>query len=625
MFLSSCLLLVPMILATEIEVHINNYVIKVERDDLKTLKTIEVIGDPSEKHQRREELNFSEWDLHAINNNVFDNVTHIKILNLSYNLLPRLLENTFANLTNLEQLNLSHNHIETLEKPFVGLCNLKVLDLSNNPIQKLQTSDFFGLTKSCVILLKGDLINTMSTKLFEDESRTVNFLEENEAHRLLDENIDFYESYNRIKICINGTKLISVEDYTEGEKLAIGCNADRSYAGGVLSLDSLSIVELHKGWYKLGDSPIHQIDLSFNNVTHVTSQMLNDLPERISRVTIGHNNIKRLEKGIIVNLHLREISLTQNSIVEIEDDVFINTNLTTLTLSYNQLADTKFVATLPSTLTKIDLEYNEIAEISRESFSKLNKLEYLGLKENNIMMIHKDSLRGLSGLKHLNLMNNRLEKIEAGSFEDLTALEVLNLESNNITELESGLFADLKNIKEIVLGSNSLSNLTRVSLINLPDSLEVLDLQWNDLKILKSGTFVNTPKYKLLLNNNLISTIEAGSFDLPHLQHLVLSNNYLTVIDTGRFQGLKNLQSLRLDVNFIRRIEKGAFETLGNLCELDMSYNSIGRLKNGVFHGLLQEAGCYVELKHVPIEMIHGGVFASNVSSSSDRLPVSTT
>ena len=613
MFLSSCLLLVPMILATKTEVRINNYVIKIDNSIAKALASIEVTGDLPE------ELNLSGLSLQAIYDSAFENVRHLKILNLSNNLLHFFQENLFASLSNLEQLNLSHNSIFHFTKTFAGLSNLKLLDLSNTMIMDLKASDFFGLTKACVILLEGNTdIHAMSTELFENKLRTSNFSKVNDTrledtHRVSDEH-----TYH-IKICINDNKLISAEHYIEDDRIASGCVIDRSRSDGVLSLSLWHIADFRKGWYKLRDSSIHHIDLSSNNITHMTSQMLNDLPESITIVNLTHNNIVQLKKGVIVNKHLREILLTFNSIIEIEDDVFINTNLTTLILSHNQLTDTTFAATLPSTLTKIEVEYNNIAEISRKSFSKLNNLEVLLLNENYIMKIHRDSLRGLSGLKDLSLVSNKLVKIEASYLKALEALEILDLKLNKISELDLSVFAVLKNIKKIVVSWNLLSNLTRRSLIDLPDSLEVLDLQSNILENLETGTFVKSPKYKLLLNNNNIGNIEDGSFHLPHLQNLVLSHNLLSVIDSGKLQGLKNLQSLSLDHNNIERIEKGAFENLGRLCKLVISHNPIKRLENGTLHGLLQEKGCHVELEFVPIEIIHGGVFASSVDFPFDH------
>ena len=613
MFLLSCLLLVPVILAEDLVIQ-NKYVVQIRSQSRNTLRNIKVIGHLSKK------LNLSSLSLHNIDKNAFENVVHIKILILSNNSLSFLRENTFASLTNLEELYLSYNHISRLERAFVGLNNLKVLDLSNTWVDKLRSGDLFGLTKSCVILLEGNDILTISTELFKNKLRRYNSFEKDNTDYYSDENTYDRGPGIRFMICIHDTKLISVEYYTEGEELASGCGTDQFYANGVLSLNYMGIATFQKGWYKLGHSPIHHIDLSFNNITRLTSEMLNDLPESIGIVNLAFNTIVRLEKGIIVNKHLRKLQFMFNRIIEIEDNVFINTNLENLTLSHNQLTGTKFAATLPPTLTEIALQHNQIAKISRKSFLELHRLEVLTLNANNITEIHNGSFLGLSSLKNLCLINNKLKKIKPGYFKGLTELEVLRLNFNDITELESGAFADLKNIKRIILSWNRLSNLTRDSLIGLSDTLKVLDLQYNALQNLKAGTFVNSPKYKLLLNNNNISNIEDGSFNLPNLQNLDLSDNFLSIIDSGEYQGLKNLQSLSLDGNNIMRIEKDAFKNLRSLCQLFMSRNPIKRLENGTLHGLSQKKGCHVELKDVPIEMIHGGVFVHSVDFIIKRL-----
>ena len=550
MFLSSCLLLLPIILATEVKFKNNNYVITIEKKVVNTLKNIEVIGDPSK------ELDLSGLTLHEINKNAFDNVSHVKILDLSNNALTRLWEDAFAKLMNLEKLVLSQN-IKTLMKPYDGL---------------MRHGYSFGLTKPCDILAKCDPNSATITDLCQ---------------------YVLYDYSTQIKICINDTKLMSAEHYTKDEKLASGCSIRTLEANRILSLNSLGIAEFQKGWYKLRDSTLNHIDLRGNLITRLTSAMLNDLPEIIIIVDLSNNNIKHLEKDIIVNKHLREMFFMSNSIIEIEDDVFINTNLTNLILSNNQLTDTTFAATLPPTLKNIELRLNRIVEISGKSFSKLNQLEALDLDENYIMDTHRDSLRGLTGLKYLRLGHNNLKNIKAGFFKGVTALEFLHLESNFIANLELSVFADLKNIKSIFLSSNGLSKLTRNSLIDLPDSLEVLDLQNNTLRDVKAGIFVNSPKYELLLNNNKISSIEDGSFNLPDLLKLSLNNNLLSVLDSEKFRGLKYLLYLQLRGNNITTIKKGTFKNLVHLCDLDASENFFSKLEIGALPTLVRK-GCYM-------------------------------
>ena len=586
MFLWSILLLVPTILAAGTELLHQNYTVELTSHSLSrsTIEGIQVINGPLQ------ELSLSDLNIVNITDNAFKNVSNIKVLDLSHNLLIVLRDTPFAILTKLEHLSLSHNKIVQMKKPFSHLTNLKVLDLSNNHIRRLNAGDFFGLTESCVILLKHNNISSMSTELFKNISTiSISAGHFNQRQHIRQVSVPPNPS---IKICITETRLISVEDYTEGENLTSDCSADRNHTHGSLSLNSLHITRFEEGWFKVKDSSIHHIDLSSNNITWMTSTILNDLPESIRSVDLAINRFSLLAEGIIENKYLQTISFQNNLIVKIEDDVFINTKLKTLNLSFNELKSTKFAATLPPTLTKIELIWNSITEISRDSFSNLNQLEVLQLDGNVIKKIGRDSLRGLSSLKNLTLETNGLKKIEAGSFKDLTNLEVLRMKSNFISKLEPGVFSGLNNIKYIFLGHNILSHLTRDSFIGLSDSLEVLDLQYNALENLKSGTFVNSPKYELLLNNNRIRNIEDGSFDLPNLQHLNLKHNLLRVIGSRTLQGFKRL------------------------CILDISGNFMERLENGTLHDLLQNEGCHVNLKRVPIETIHGGVFASSVNSS---------
>ena len=519
MYLPSILLLVPMILATSKEVQINStYVVKLEntRRSSVNVKGIEVIDD------RSEELNLSGFRIANVAKDAFRNVSHIRVLNLSNNLLYKLRKAPFASLTNLEHLNLSYNRINEMRRPFEYLSNLKDLDLSNNRLKQLRESDFFGLSTSCVILLQHNDIRTISTELFEYKSCLTHNPVDAKTNNKRDVSL---RSNHAIKICINDTELISVEHYTEGEKLSSGCSTVISYGYISLNLNALGIAKFQEGWYKLGDSVNYIIHLGLNYITLLTSKMLNHLPASVHSVYLTLNKIERLEKGIIVNEHLRFIDFELNSIIEIEDDVFINTNLENLKLRYNELTDTKFAFTLPWTLLVLMLDHNKIVEIFPKSFSKLTKLNGLSLDSNYITAIHRDSLRGLSNLESLSLRNNKIHKIEAGSFQDLTKLFYLYLDSNELHTLDSGVF-----------------------------------------------------------------------------------------------NGLKTLDYLYLDKSNITRIMKVANDNLGSLCCLSLSGNPIKKLETGTLHGLMPKERCKVHLWDVPIEMIHGGVFARRNDSSSDCL-----
>ena len=470
----------------------------------------------------------------------------------------------FSRLRNLEHVNLSHCNISVFKKDYIRLNNLKYLDLSYNQMTNLKAREFVGLNKSCVIWLRGNHIYSMSTELFKVPSHRFDLPKVNQTKP--------FEPKKSIKICFNDSKLISVENYTENEILPSNCSENNErYADGILNLSNMNITEFHKGWYKLGNLSINHLNLNSNNISRLTSDILNDLPASIVSVDFSSNPIKRLETGVIVNKHLRKMNFKYNFLAKIEDHVFINTNLTTLTLSLNHLKDMKFAATLPPTLTEFFLETNAISKISREFFQ---------------------------GLK---------------------TLEVLRLGSNLITELDLEVFADLKNIKQIFLERNRMRNIWRNSSTNLSDSLEVLDLQNNLLENLTAGTFVDSPTDELLLNNNRISNIENGTFSLTRLRKLDLSSNYLSVIHSGMLQGLTNLRNLRIESNSITKIKKDTFKNFKNLCKLSKLVDPIKGMETGNLQRLVPTEGCDVVVTDVPIEMIHEGVYVTNVESSSDR------
>ena len=102
------------------------------------------------------------------------------------------------------------------------------------------------------------------------------------------------------------------------------------------------------------------------------------------------------------------------------------------------------------------------------------------------------------------------------------------------------------------------------------------------------------------------------------MYYLSLENDEIYTLDSGVFNGLKTLKYLHLDKSNITRIMKGAFENSGSLCYLSLTGNPIKKLENETLHNFVVNKRCEVNLLDVPIEMIHGGVFARRNDSSCD-------
>ncbi|EDW74655.1 uncharacterized protein Dwil_GK15793 [Drosophila willistoni] len=91
---------------------------------------------------------------------------------------------------------------------------------------------------------------------------------------------------------------------------------------------------------------------------------------------------------------------------------------------------------------------------------------------------------------------------------------------------------------------------------NLKTSVEVLDLSYNRIRKLKSGSFSKYTDVKfLMLYENMILSVEPGTFaPLTSLQEVDLSNNGLTTIPMELFQ-LPRLRNLYIDSNELRSLD----------------------------------------------------------------------
>lgn len=84
-------------------------------------------------------INFSHNDLSQLKRKYFPSTTRSLITNLdfSFNSLEVIDDDAFDNLDKLEVLNLSHNHLDAVPDSVFAMRNLKVLDLTNNRIRSL--------------------------------------------------------------------------------------------------------------------------------------------------------------------------------------------------------------------------------------------------------------------------------------------------------------------------------------------------------------------------------------------------------------------------------------------------------------------------------------------------------
>lgn len=619
--------LLPFVAGAPVEIT-KKYDLSIENGKLNYVKFIE----PSDT------LDLSNLELNDLDRNAFDFVWNVKSLNLSGNSLKNIPHFVFSNLTNLEVLSLARNEIESVENLFVGLEKLRLLDISHNPISHLRRGHLFGLTKSTEILTEGNTFWSINTDVFanlflkeqsatkgssvsgntrnwtEVSDRKIRAIEtdqENEIfHRFRRDTSGQNTENLRVKLCMTYGIVTAVEKLNEAETVPEGCmEVPFNQHVGQLSLRDLGIKSFQDGWYKLGTANVGSIDLSNNEITEITKEVLNDLPKSIKFVTLTGNLIKHIWSDVIENPHLRSLNFKANAIESIEENAFNKTNLQGLYLADNKLEDLTFARTLPTSVSELILTSNQITHIIPGVFSHLKNLYYLNMGHNKITKLQNNAFQGLDTLPILILTRNRIAEIEPRAFSDLKMLTTLYMYQNQISVLDKNTFTDLTMLTELNMVSNKISDLSIEALANLPKSLEFLYLDGNELKHLKRGSFVDAPKFTLSLKENQLSDIDPGAFQLPTLRDLYLNNNTLSRINGDSFEGLPSLRQLELSGNNISDIRKGSCKNLGSLHILDISANPFEHLRNGALYGLTIEKGNFVYIHTNRMKSMQGGLF----------------
>ena len=136
--------------------------------------------------------------------------------------------------------------------------------------------------------------------------------------------------------------------------------------------------------------------------------------------------------------------------------------------------------------------------------------------------------------------------------------------------------------------NNKIFSITRGAFSGLPDTLEILHLNDNNLKHLQNGVFEGllhpTSLLALDLRHNMLEKIQPGVFKpLRRLMILDMEGNLLKEIQTGTFTGLEGLAILNISNNMLKGVQPGVFDDLHRLWQVSLSCNRLINIQSGVF------------------------------------------
>ncbi|CAK6957405.1 fibromodulin [Scomber scombrus] len=239
---------------------------------------------------------------------------------------------------------------------------------------------------------------------------------------------------------------------------------------------------------------------------------------------------RNLQHVPYVPSHIKYVYLQGNQITGIQDGVFDNaTSLVWVVLFHNQLSSNK---------------------IGKNVFSKLKNLDRLFLDQNELTRVPPNLPKSITELR---LGHNKISKVPSNSFEGMANLTSLKLQANDLEDI-GGVFKGLKSLTLLDMRKNKLRKIPD----NLPERLQQLYLEFNNIESVPAGFLTMYPKLKFirLAHNKLTDKgLPSNVFNISMLVELDLSFNKLEKIPIVS----RNLENLYLQANKIKEFSLSSF------------------------------------------------------------------
>ncbi|XP_054455599.1 leucine-rich repeat and fibronectin type III domain-containing protein 1-like protein [Anoplopoma fimbria] len=156
----------------------------------------------------------------------------------------------------------------------------------------------------------------------------------------------------------------------------------------------------------------------------------------------------------------------------------------------------------------------------------------LRLMDNFITTLRHRDFANMSSLIHLTLSRNTISQIRPYAFADLQDLHALHIDANRLTTLDDSHFQGLVNLRHLILANNQLHSISEGAFQDFLETLEDLDLSYNNLVNIPWDTIAQLVSVNTLsLDHNLIENVPEGIFSNLHkLARLDMTSNKLKKI-----------------------------------------------------------------------------------------------
>lgn len=428
--------------------------------------------------ERFRHLNFSSNNFVELNNIGFIraiNMSQLRTLDLSWNLMKELGTDGFRTLSGLVKLCMRRNNIMTVHKnAFRGLDLLERLDLADNKLTNLPDSALLHLYSLQKLDLSGNQLQVLGAKWFE--------------------NLD---KLRELDVSRNGIA--------------------RAASGTLQPLPGLSVLRLSENPLKDQDVSLllgtgrrlETVDASHTGLARVPAA----LTRSVRTLRLAGNKLTSVHGGDLDSYPLlRTLDISENRLLDIEDDALGRLEvLEELTLGGNDLV--KVPGSLPSSLTILDLRRNRITLLRSNDMQGLNKLRILRLNNNNISEIEEGGLGQLTMLTELDISDNPIKSLPANTLSGPSNLATLRMSGLTCLEWEQPERGDM------------------TFPVPTPERLLLLDISRSPIlaaQFLADDAALSACKslLELDLSNTNITTLRSDlTYLMPQLRNLGLNGN----------------------------------------------------------------------------------------------------
>ncbi|CAG0894713.1 unnamed protein product [Darwinula stevensoni] len=232
------------------------------------------------------------------------------------------------------------------------------------------------------------------------------------------------------------------------------------------------------------------------------------------------------------------------------------------------------------------------ANTSKEIFSALNNFSITQLWEFRVTNNKKlqelpEGIFGHLSLENIYLNNTGVRTIHPSVIlSSKDRLVNMTIEYSLLEEFPFHLLSSLPRLTKLRLPHNSLTSVPAVR----TDSLETLNLEYNNISIMEEVGWATPNLRKLSLSGNPISTLPSAMIkNQKKLEEFSCSKCKLgPILSNGQLEfHSKALKDVYLKMNDISRLEPGAITGITSGTRVYLSSNKIAKLDAKSFHGIL--------------------------------------